>query len=233
MTDEPFQVGQRVELIGDTWEGCEATIWEIGDEHIGFIYDHDAHKSEVTPQYVAVVEASSCLRPLRPKRHAQFSMPRERFPSCSELVFHTTDNQSRAGFDSRDIIASLGPKGPMLDVACTRYTGILPARRHQELDPDQGWDGTWSFSRRLTPDEWRRIETEFASIDFWSLWFDDAVRPEPHEEYELWSLLVDHLGEQHQVDRCRRPNEIESFCRLLYDLAGQPGLLRGDSSKST
>lgn len=230
MTDEPFQVGQRVELIGDNWMGLEGVVWEIGDEYLGVIYDHEARAPEVTPHYLALADASSQIRVLRPKQRPPQPTPRERFPSGSEIVFRTIDNNPYGGFDSRDIVASLGRKGTTLDVDCTRMTGILPARWHEGLDPNSSWDGTWAFSRRLTPDEWRQLEAEFARFDFWSLPYDDAVRADPLEEYEYWTLLIDWRGKQHEVDRMYRPNEIEPLCRLLYDLAKQPGLTRGDSS---
>jgi len=227
MTDGPFQIGQRVELIPIRWPGFEATIREIGDEDLGLVFDYEARAPDVKVKFFP----RENVRVLRPKRYPPpRTSPYDGFPVGAELFFRTTDYQWYADSEFRDITATLGPLGPVLDVGWHRIYSVLPDRRQEWFDPYRLPEGGGRFTRRLTADEWRRVETAFASIDFWSLWHDDAFRPEPHEEFEMWKLLVDDHGRQHEVVRCRRPTEIESLCRLLYDLAKQPGLTLGNSS---
>lgn len=230
MGDESFQIGKYVEFIAGPFKGEEAIVWEIGNEYLGLIRSEEGYKPVVTPHYVSLSEANSELCLLMPKLKPAEPTPRDRLPAHAEIAYRTMNFEPPGRFDSQEIVVSTGKVGPVIDVWCSRMTGILPSNPFgSELDPDSGWDGDWHYFRKLSAEEWGRVEVTFAQLDFWSLPYDDAVRTEDDDEY--WTLLAFRAGEQHEIWRGYAPNEIEDFCRLLFTLAERPGLVRGKSEQ--
>jgi hypothetical protein len=228
MSGNDFHVGQHVEFIGGPFKGEEALVWEIGDEYLELLREQDFELVK-TPYYVARRSADLQIRPLQPKQRPAEPTPRDRLPGHARVAYNTTSWRPRSyKFDLHDITVSNGFLGPVLDVVFVRYNGVFPIEQSADLDPDSGWDGSWPYFRRLTEEEWDRIQTAFDELDFWSLPYDDAVRTDGRRE--CWDLLAYRDGAQHEVWRSYVPNAIEPFCRLLFSLAEAPGLTRGDSS---
>lgn len=226
MTVDIFQVGQYVEFIEGPYKGEEAVVWRIGDEYVELLR-RDDFETVVTPYYVAFQDADCEISLLRPKQEPNEPSLSRDLPPNAQHVYETRNCRPKDGFDEHEIMVWKGPLGPILDVVRSRSLGVLPFKTN--LEPEAGMDGSWSYYRKLTSHEWDCVQRAFGSFDFWAIPYDDAVRTDEQTEY--WELLANCRGREHAVWRSYSPNEIEPFCRLLFSIAEQPGLIRGDSSK--
>ncbi|MCE9552553.1 MAG: hypothetical protein K8T91_04135 [Planctomycetes bacterium] len=225
MNVDIFKVGQYVEFTGGPHKGEEALVWRIGDEYLELLRQEDFAPAK-TPYFVAIQDASSEIRLLQPKLEPNEPRSLTCLPPNAESVYETRNNRTKDEFEEHGIVVWNGPFGPVLDVIRSRSLGVLPVAT--DLEPEAGMDGSWSYFRKLTTQEWDSVQQAFEVLDFWALPYDDAVRTDDQGEY--WELLAYCHGRQHEVLRTYTPNDIEPFCRLLFSIAEEPGLTRGDSS---